>query len=215
MRTRSFKILRLFTGTAAIIMILSTLLFWSYCLYNIRFLRVEAEVFKEFIISFQLVCKTGGFLNILLGCLTCYFLNITSKAAMLVDMYLDAIFLLVQMYFMYVVHYELRNKFANILNCEFYSRAQLSIKVHTWRPDLESIQLKDAAKRMMGAMADMFVIYDIVCMSCSLLIFMLLYATRHIELEKTDPIDNPPEIAESSKVGLDSISLRAKRVVRS
>ncbi|KAI4292507.1 hypothetical protein PAPHI01_1781 [Pancytospora philotis] len=215
MQTRSFKALRLLASSLSIAMILATAVFWGYCVWNIRFLQIEAEAMKESLLSFQTVAKTAGFFALLTGALTCYVMNIASKFGMLLDGYVSAVFLVLHVYFGYFVYFELRSNFAAILESEFYSRTQLNMRIRNWRPDVQVAKLRDLCKGVMNGMAGVFSIYALLCIGCSGVIVLLLLLARRMDLEKEDPVEDVPEITNSNKTGLCTISLRAKHVVRS
>ncbi|KAI5168592.1 hypothetical protein PAEPH01_0258 [Pancytospora epiphaga] len=215
MKTRTFKVMRFIITSLSIILIVTTLFLCGYLVRHVTFVQIEAEVMKNSssVLTILNISKATGFLYVVLGFLASYSMNIPSKLLMLLVLYLGNIMSFGIIYTIYYLGFEYQNHFSSILDSEFYSRAGLIGVIKTWKPSLSAVELKSACKDMMGSMIFVLIMYEVIAISSMFTISGFLILTRRMDIELKSLVADAPPISELSRVGLNTCSLRNKRIL--
>lgn len=212
MKTRGFKTVKFLASIFSISTIMASLALIVYLARHFRFLQIEIDVMEEFNLTLCNILKMLMFLNPGVCLLSSYALNIPSKFVMLIATYISSIILFGSLYILYYLRWEYSNFFGSILDNEFYSRPGLIVAIQNWKPDVSAADLKRLCKETMVSMTGVVFYYELFSFLSIFALVLLLSLARSIKIEQEGAVE-PPLISELSKVGLNTSSLRTKRVV--
>ena len=211
MKTRGYKTVHALASILCTFTVLYTFTICIFMIFNIRFIQLEADVIprREFTLSSAL--KLMIFFNTLAALLTGYSFNVSSKALMKMCNYVIVPILLFTTYILYYFFNEYPRRFGNMLKTEMYSKARLVTELRTIFTDWNDREIIGQCAQRMVNLSAIFFYYNLFCFVVFIVLMMLVSYARGIKINEPKLV--VPAITEMSKAGLNTVSLRNKRVV--
>lgn len=210
MKSTSFKIIRIITGLLTTIQVIVTLVYAMYAIYYNRTISTEDSILNNTIVKLAITIKLTIFFNLLIALITAYSYNISSKALMKTSTYLILIALFVQGFILYQVKYSYTANYKASAKIALYNSRDFPLKAQQLFSDISAPQAAEMCINEMSRLANIFIYYNIMCMSIAIIEALLLTYTRKIKINK---IVEVPEMTKIHRAGLNTESLRVKRVL--
>ena len=211
MKTKLFLSVSFLSHVSDIITIIMCVVFAIYLMINIQFINIEKLVLNEYIITSCFVAKLLIFLNLFISLLSSYSINLSSKILM---KYTAVFSILTQLLginaIIYFINYYV-TFFSSILRDKFYSRPRVSILLENYFPGKPYSSLKDLCVQKMTDVINIFIFYETFSIILMLLSTLILVTSLYTKL--TVENEAIPVIQVLSRAGLNTSSLRTKRVV--
>ena len=211
MKTSSFKIIYA-TGTLiAIAEVLLSIIFLGFILSNHSFINIENQVMLRRTITIGVISKYSVFMGLVAGIFGAYALNIRSKVCMKLCIYISSLVCPLFAYFVYYFKSQYTSDFMIIMQNEMYANSIIRLSISAWVPDTPAVDMLKKAEERMRLLCKIYCQFGLANIGLILSLCILLYAARRIKIEKREKI--VPAITEQSRVGLNTVSLRQKRVI--
>jgi hypothetical protein len=211
MKTKTFRALRSVAHLCNLIAIAVSVVYIFYALINVKMLILEHIIMKESLQTVYNSMKIMIFLNIL-GCmLSSYSLNISSKAVMGLCVAICLGIEALGIYFAFYLHKYYPAYFKNVLDSKIYVNREVFLSLETYLPTSGVLESKDECIKQMKSLIISFIVYEEICFVAILATSIILKLSKYVKI--TEEESCVPVISEYSKVGLNTVSLRSKRVV--
>lgn len=211
MKTRTYRLLRLFGNLMSAAAILASLAFVLYVGMHIRLLHLEGIVMSAYRVTIKSATKYLVLSNITVCLLASYSLNIAQRLLMRLALLLVYVQLVIGGIACYRFWGPYASAFRTGVLPKIYETLGFSTALQNYYPWLGLLACEDALKADMGRMCRMLVLYEVLCCVCLLGVATMLVLGRHVRISLA-PV-TVPAIAEASKVGLSTGSLRTRRLV--
>lgn len=213
MKTSSFKFVYATATLVALTNFIVKLALTAYVIYEGKFLTIEYQLMLRRILTVGNVTKFLLFWSILVSLLGAYSLNIKKKFMMRISSNLTVIVIVLTISSCLYFRSRYPTSFNSIVEHSFYQDPAVQDAVIAWNSSLNTGETKkDGVIEGMQTFCRNVVAFETTSAVLLILLCILLWVARSIKLEEKEPLEHPP-ITELSRVGLNTTSLRTKRVV--
>ncbi len=212
MKTKAYSLIYTFALIFSTLAILSTLPFLSVLCKNIKYIQTESYILDNKTITLGFAIKVCIFVNLSVFLITIYSFNLMQKTLMKLANYINIICSIITntiIYYFYN-HYP-----------KYYKDNIQSMKIKGTKTIIYSYMLSYDVKDPrtteekifdeIKPILNYFIYYEILASICLIIIILSLIISMKIQIEET--FRKPVVLSTISKSGLNTVSLREKRVV--
>jgi len=213
METKTFKGIRLFLSFVNSLLCLLSLGALIYLLIRFPLFTIEKQTMRGQSLTIYNCVRIVIIFDLTSSLSVIYALNIASKPLMkIIQIYL-VITQAIVLYFVYYFSIVYKSLFSRSIENRFYSGTSVDNALISYYPGLDDMGMIEACINQMNEIRMLFVKYSIISIGVLLLTLLVLVVIRSIRIEEERKEIEKPVFTELSKVGMNTVSLRAKRVV--
>lgn len=211
MKTKTFSLLRFISHIADSLTIVASSIFIIYILINTQILNLETLIMVEYTFTIQFVSKMLFFMNMLISFMSFYSLNLASKFMMKITAFFSVFTILFGSFTIYYLKSDYHQMLSNILNDKFYSKSKINIQILNLYPSSPPSKVIDLYLSNIERIMNLTLLFEVLSLTMMMVTFIVLIVAQNIKIS-LEEVKIPP-IKEMSRVGLNTCSLRTKRIV--